>query len=119
MDLHLCEDMYESFVEYQQRILGQFDKMVEGYGFTVIDASRSIEEVFADLKHQMAKLLSPAPLLASDASRQVKELLNGTAVPGVLGVEPPESRLSNIDGKPEDSVVELSATNSDRRAVGE
>ena len=94
MDLHLGEDMYESFVEYQQRILGQFDKMVEDYGFTVIDASRSIGAVFADLKQQMAKLLSPAPLLASAASGRVKQLRTGTEAPGVLGVEPSENRLS-------------------------
>src|SRR5262252_959146 len=28
MDLHLGEDMYESFVEYQKRMIAQFDKMV-------------------------------------------------------------------------------------------
>ena len=52
MDLHLGDDMYESFVEYQNRIMAQFDKMVEDYGFTVIDASRPIDAVFADLKDQ-------------------------------------------------------------------
>ena len=34
MDLRLGDDMYESFVEYQNRIMAQFDKMVEDYGFT-------------------------------------------------------------------------------------
>jgi len=53
MDLHLGDDMYDSFVEYQNRIGGQFDKMVEDYGFKVIDASRSIDEVFSDLKGQI------------------------------------------------------------------
>jgi dTMP kinase len=119
IDLHLGDDMYESFVEYQQRMLGQFDKMVEDYGFTVIDASRSISEVFAYLKDRVAELLSPAPLMASDASGRLKQLRNGTAAPDFLRIEPSENRLSKIHSGPEDSVVELSATHSDRRAVGE
>ena len=57
MDLHLGEDMYDSFVEYQNRLLAQFDRMVESYGFEVIDASRSIEDVLADLKERVSRLL--------------------------------------------------------------
>lgn len=57
MDLNLGEDMYDSFVEHQSRLLAQFDRMVESYGFDVIDASRSIEEVFDDLKGRILRLL--------------------------------------------------------------
>ncbi len=61
MDLHLGEDMYDSFVAYQSRLLSEFDKMVESYGFEVIDASRSIEEVFDDLQKRVSRLLDPGP----------------------------------------------------------
>ena len=54
MDLHLGQDMYDSFVEYQKRLLTEFDKMVEGYGFQVVDASSSVEEVFETLKNRVA-----------------------------------------------------------------
>jgi thymidylate kinase len=50
--------LYESFVQYQNRIMAQFDQMVEGYGFRVIDASPPIEAVFADLKGQMSDVLN-------------------------------------------------------------
>lgn len=53
MDLHLGDDMYDSFVAYQTRLLGEFDKMVETHGFNVIDASRPIEEVFEDLRQRV------------------------------------------------------------------
>jgi len=59
MDLHLGEDMYDSFVEYQRRLLKEFDKMVESHGFQAVDASRSIEEVFGDLKDRVTPLLKP------------------------------------------------------------
>lgn len=53
MDLHLGDDMYDSFVNYQTKLLLEFDKMVESYGFNVIDASPGIEEVFADLRQRV------------------------------------------------------------------
>ncbi len=59
MDLHMGEDMYDSFVEYQNRLLTQFDKMMDGDGFEVIDASRSIEDVFEDLKNRVSLLAEP------------------------------------------------------------
>jgi dTMP kinase len=57
MDLHLGEDRYDSFVEYQGRLMAQFDKMADGYGFEAIDASGSIEEVFDELKNRVARVL--------------------------------------------------------------
>jgi thymidylate kinase len=56
--LHLGDDMYDSFAEYQTRLLREFDKMVETYGFEVIDASGSIEEVFDDLKERVSRQLN-------------------------------------------------------------
>jgi dTMP kinase len=53
MDLHMGEDMYESFVRYQKWLLAEFDKMVEVYGFQPIDAARSVEDVFNDLRDRV------------------------------------------------------------------
>jgi dTMP kinase len=53
MDLHMGEDMYESFVRYQKWLLAEFDKMVEVYGFQPIDASGSVEEVFNVLRDRV------------------------------------------------------------------
>jgi thymidylate kinase len=57
MDLHLGEDMYESFMRYQRWLLGEFDKMVETYGFAAVDASGSVEEVFADLQRRIERVI--------------------------------------------------------------
>ena len=57
MDLHLGDDMYDSFVNYQTKLLLEFDKMVENYGFEVIDASSGIEEVFADLRKRVGAVV--------------------------------------------------------------
>ena len=58
MDLHMGEDLYESFVRYQRWLLAEFDKMVEVYGFQIVDASRSIEDVFEDLHQRIGGVLN-------------------------------------------------------------
>jgi dTMP kinase len=57
MDLHLGEDMYESFVAYQTRMLAEFDHMVDRYGFRVIEASSNVEQVFERIKRTVEPLL--------------------------------------------------------------
>jgi dTMP kinase len=57
MDLHLGQDFYDSFVEYQRRMLKVFDRMCDEYGFHVLNASRSVRSVAADLRRAAAKLL--------------------------------------------------------------
>jgi dTMP kinase len=79
MDLNLGEDMYESFVEYQKRIMSQFDRMVEDYGFEVIDASRSIDEVYSDLEARLSKLLAEERPTLSDSVGRLKQPWNGPA----------------------------------------
>ena len=58
MDLHMGEDMYDSFIRYQKWLLAEFDKMVDTYGFQVVDASRGIEEVFQDLRDQVEAVVA-------------------------------------------------------------
>ena len=57
MDLHLGEDMYESFVEYQTRLLREFDNMAGEYDFQVIETTPNIEEVFEQIKNRVEPLL--------------------------------------------------------------
>lgn len=44
MDLNLSSDIYDSFRLFQGRINGNYQKMIKQYGFTVMNATRSIEQ---------------------------------------------------------------------------
>jgi len=57
MDLHMGENRYDSFCEYQKRVISHLNHMAEEYGFEVVDANRTIEEVSEDLKSRLTKLL--------------------------------------------------------------
>jgi len=68
MDLHLGEDMYDSFVEYQTRMLKQFDRMADIYGFQVVNASASIEQVFESVREKIEPLMSSASYASETTS---------------------------------------------------
>jgi dTMP kinase len=57
MDLNIGEDFYDSFVEYQTRLLREFDRMSGEYGFRVVNASRSIGRVASDLRRAVARVI--------------------------------------------------------------
>jgi dTMP kinase len=69
MDLPLGEDLYESFIRYQNRMIGELDSLAREYAFDVIDATRPVDEV--------------SDYLAA----RVSAVLQSTAEPGVNGLD--------------------------------
>ncbi len=57
MDLKLGEDFYDSFVEYQKKLLSEFDIMQKEFDFKVVDASGNSEEVNRELKKGILAVL--------------------------------------------------------------
>lgn len=57
MDLHLGEDFYDSFIEYQSRMLKVFDRMSSEFGFHVLNASRSVRSVASDFRRSIGKIV--------------------------------------------------------------
>lgn len=66
MDLHLGEDLYDSFIEYQTRMLKVFDRLTGEYGFHVLNASRSVRSVGNDLRRAIAAVLDESAPSAED-----------------------------------------------------
>ncbi|HEV7398433.1 MAG TPA: hypothetical protein VGN86_18110 [Pyrinomonadaceae bacterium] len=57
MDLGAGRDYYDSFVAYQKMMLREFDRMSKEYGFQVIDATRSIRRVAAQLRRSIGAVI--------------------------------------------------------------
>jgi dTMP kinase len=100
MDLHLGDDMYESFVAYQHRMMAQFDSMVEDYGFTVIDAFRPMDAVFANLKREMLEVLDHQHTVTAEHLARLKEAQNGSVMQDILLAEGLKSSLRYISSRP-------------------
>lgn len=71
MDCHFGDDMYESFVNYQTRLIRTLDHMSKRYAFTSIDAGRTPEVIFAELQRRIRSLkLKPVNGTAARSMRR-------------------------------------------------
>lgn len=56
MDMHLGEDLYDSFTVYQERMVTQYDAMAKEFGFEMVNTvGRSADQIEEDLQ----KLIEP------------------------------------------------------------
>jgi dTMP kinase len=58
MDLALSNDMVDSFLMYQERLLAQYDRLADRYRFDIVDGRRSINEIHDYIKKKVKKLLN-------------------------------------------------------------
>jgi dTMP kinase len=69
-------DLYDSYLEYQTRLLAQFEAMTSEFGFQRIDANRPIAAVFRSLRREIAELVKgmkpPKKLVQQLKDKQVK-----------------------------------------------
>lgn len=69
-------DLYDCFIKHQNALLGQFEQMAGEFGFTSVDASRSIETTFQTLQEHISKIIGDPSLKP------------GMAAPPLLPAEP-------------------------------
>lgn len=58
MDIRCGDNLYDSFCNYQTRLVQQFDGMADEFGFTVVDANKKPEEVFTELRKNIRNLFA-------------------------------------------------------------
>jgi dTMP kinase len=66
MDLPMGEDLYDSFIQYQRRVIAELDGLAREYAFQTLDATRDVDDISEDLCERVARLLAerrpePAP----------------------------------------------------------
>jgi dTMP kinase len=57
MDLHLADNIFDSFKKYQHNLIERYDQIAEQNGFEVIDARRSVDEIQNELRQRIEKVL--------------------------------------------------------------
>ena len=56
MDYRFGDDMYDSFVKYQTTLIRALDRMSSRYGFIELDATKTPEEIFGELRTRISDL---------------------------------------------------------------
>jgi dTMP kinase len=57
MDLGLSRDMFDSFLKYQALVGEEFLRLQSTYGFTIVDAHRSVEEINLELRKKISAVM--------------------------------------------------------------
>ena len=63
MDLPMGADLFDSFVNYQARVIEELDHLAQDFGFEILDATRSEDETAEDLANSVLRLLDRRPNL--------------------------------------------------------
>jgi dTMP kinase len=58
MDLPMGDDLYESFIHYQRRVITELDGLAREYAFQTIDATRAVDTISEDLCARVTRLLT-------------------------------------------------------------
>jgi dTMP kinase len=78
MDYHFGNDMYESFVNYQRRLIRALDRMSTRYGFVDIDATKPPDLIFRELQRRITSLqirkVNGIPPRSATSSRAVRKV---------------------------------------------
>jgi dTMP kinase len=75
MDLPMGEDLYESFIHYQRRVIQELDALAREYAFDTIDATQPIDDVSEYLARRVDAVLESN---AAPGMNSHDESVNGT-----------------------------------------
>lgn len=57
MDLHMGQDLFDSFVNYQSRLIEEYDKLAKEFDFEVIDARKDVEGIQEKIRESVKAIL--------------------------------------------------------------
>jgi dTMP kinase len=67
MDLPMGADLFDSFVNYQSRVIEELDRLAREYSFETLDATRPVEAIAAELAERVLKVLARHPHETADS----------------------------------------------------
>ena len=57
MDMHMGQDLFDSFVNYQSALIHQYNKLSKEYDFQVIDSTKSVEEIQEHIREKVKPII--------------------------------------------------------------
>ena len=57
MDLHMGQDLFDSFVNYQSRLIVEYDKLAKEFDFETVDARKSVDEMQDKIREKVKTIL--------------------------------------------------------------
>ena len=59
MDMTMGQDLFDSFVNYQSKLITEYDKLAKEFGFEVIDGRKSVDDIQEKIREKAKECLNP------------------------------------------------------------
>lgn len=67
MDLHMGQDLFDSFVNYQSTLIAEYDRLAKEFGFETVDARKSVDDIHHEIRDKVKEILGRAKPAKSNA----------------------------------------------------
>ncbi len=57
MDMHMGQDLFDSFVNYQSKLIAEYDKLAKEFSFEVIDSRKGVDEIQEKIREKAKECL--------------------------------------------------------------
>ncbi len=57
MDMHMGQDLFDSFVNYQSLLIAEYDKLSKEFSFEVVDARKGVDEIHHEIRDKVKEIL--------------------------------------------------------------
>ncbi len=57
MDMHMGQDLFDSFVNYQSRLIAEYDNLAKEFNFEVVDSRKTVDEIQDKIRERVKEIL--------------------------------------------------------------
>ncbi len=57
MDIHMGQDLFDSFVNYQSRLISEYDTLAKEFNFEVIDGTKMVDEIQEKIREKVKEIV--------------------------------------------------------------
>src|SRR3989338_3333568 len=56
MDMHMGQDLFDSFVNYQSRLIAEYDRLAKEFDFEVVDGTKAVDEIQDKIREKVKEI---------------------------------------------------------------
>ncbi len=60
MDLHMGQDLFDSFVNYQSKLIAEYDALAKEFSFEAVDGRKGVDEIQEKIREKVSECLNPS-----------------------------------------------------------
>ena len=60
MDLHMGQDLFDSFVNYQTKLISEYDGLAKEFFFEAVDGRKAVDEIQEKIREKVGECLNPS-----------------------------------------------------------